>query len=117
MKLQLTRFIGGVLTVLALGGILPSCTHVAGIATWQGTSLPAAGAELSVGPPGSTFTMHFYPVNAKGYFNFWISSLDTDNIWVWSGQGHANFDSVQLDASQISDHMAIQVPQRVVPPQ
>ena len=117
MKLKLTRFMGGVLTVLAIGGVLPCCTHVAGIATWQGTSLPASGAELSVGPPGSTFTEHFYPVNAKGKFNFWISSLDTDNIWVWSRKGHANLESVQLDPSQISDHMVIQVPQRLMPHQ
>ena len=117
MNRKRTSRIFGALAFLALCGMLPCCIHVAGVATWQGTSFPAAGAELSVGPPGSTFTRHYYPVNTRGHFSFWVSSLDTDNIWVWSGQGNPDFDSVQLDPSQISSHMAIAVPKRVVPPQ
>lgn len=113
---RMSRFFGA-LTFLALCGMLPCCTHVAGMATWQGTSFPAAGAELSVGPPGSTFTRHFYRVNTRGHFSFWVSSLDTDNIWVWSGEGSPDFDSVQLDPTQISDHMNIAVPRRIVPSQ
>ena len=115
MKLRWTSRIIGFLALSALGSVLPSCTHVAGMATWQSTSFPAAGAELSVGPPGSTFTRHYYPVNTKGHFSFWISSLDTDNIWLWSGRGSPDLDAVQLDPTQISDHMTLAVPRRVVP--
>ncbi len=103
--------------MLGLWSVLPSCTHVAGIATWAGTTQPAMGAELSVGVPGSTFTHNYYPVNAKGHFNFWISPLDTDNVWIWSGQGDPSLDSIQLDPSQITDHMAIELPKRIVPSQ
>ncbi len=117
MKLSLTPRIFGLLAFLALSGVLPSCTHVAGTATWQGTSFPAAGAELSVGPPGSTFTRHYYPVNTKGHFSFWISSLDKANIWLWSGQGSPNLDAVQIDPTQVSDHMTVAVPKRLVPQQ
>jgi hypothetical protein len=102
---------------LLLCGMVSGCTHVAGIAVWQGTSFPAAGAKLSLGPPGSTFTQHFYPVNSKGHFSFWISSLDTDNVWVWSGRGNSAVNSFQIDPSEISDHMQLQVPKRLVPRQ
>ncbi len=112
-----TKPILGGICFLMLCGMLTGCTHVAGIATWQGTSFPAAGAELSVGPPGSTFTTHYYPVNSHGHFSFWISSLDTDNVWVWSGQGRASVNSLQIDPGEISDHMQLQVPKRLMPPQ
>ena len=115
MKLRSTPRIFGLLAFLALCAVLPCCTHVAGMATWQGTSFPAAGAELSVGPPGSTFTRHYYLVNSKGHFSFWISSLDKDNIWLWSGRGSPTLDATQLDPAQISDHMKIAVPRRVLP--
>lgn len=117
MKLGSTLRIFTLLSFLGLCGVLPCCTHVAGMATWQGTSFPAAGAELSVGPPGSTFTRHFYTVNSQGHFSFWISSLDKDNIWLWSGRGSRNLDAMQLDPTQISDHMKIAVPKRLLPRQ
>lgn len=117
MGSTLTRHIFSTVVILALGSVLPCCTHVAGTATWAGTTLPAAGAKLSVGTPSSTFTLNYYPVNAQGRFSFWISPLDTDNIWIWSGQGDPSVDSVQIDPTLISDHMTIQVPRRVVPTQ
>ncbi|MGC9259929.1 MAG: hypothetical protein ACP5I8_07615 [Phycisphaerae bacterium] len=117
MTIKFTRYFCGAVFFLGLCGLLSGCTHVAGMATWQGTSFPAAGAELSLGPPGSTFTRHYYPVNKNGHFSFWISALDTDNLWVWSGRGSAAINAVQLDPSQISDHMAIAVPRRLLPSQ
>jgi hypothetical protein len=56
-------------------------------------------------------------VNAQGHFSFWISSLDKDNIWLWSGRGSRNLDAMQLDPTQISDHMKIAVPKRLLPRQ
>ena len=96
---------------IVLIGFISGCTHMAGTVEWQDTNKPVAGAIISIGQPGGDFVFGSHTTDAHGAFSFDIISLDTDDVWVWSGQGDPVENSVHVDPDIISDHMVIQISQ------
>ena len=96
--------------MLAMAG-LAGCTHVAGMVEWSGTKTPVPDARFSVGPPDSQLSTNHFIGSTDGTFSFYIDPLDTDDLWVWSGQGQAAVQAMHLSARQINDHMVIELPQ------
>ncbi len=108
-KLCSTRGLLAVLAFAALG--ISGCTHVAGMVEWSGTKTPVPYAKFSVGPPESQLSGDRFTGHADGTFSFYLNPLDTEDVWVWSGQGQAAIGAMHLSPRQVNDHMVIQLPQ------
>lgn len=89
---------------------LAGCTHVAGMVEWSGTKVPVPDARFSVGPPESQLSGDRFTGHPDGTFSFYVNPLDTEDLWVWSGQGHASLEALHINAHSVSDHMVIQLP-------
>jgi hypothetical protein len=105
MKTALALVIGLCLPLLTAG-----CTHLAGQVLWAQGDTPVPTAEFTVGPPGSPLSTNHHHVNADGRFNFWISPLDTSDLWVWSGLGDPTLNAMHIDARTVGDHMRVILP-------
>jgi hypothetical protein len=93
-------------TIAVLGG----CTHLAGIVVSEDTGHPVAHAEFSVGQPGEVGATSRHYSRADGKFDFYVDSLDKDNLWVWSGRTDPSVDAVHINPSDISTRMRILLP-------
>lgn len=108
-KFALIRGLLAAFAILSLG--LAGCTHVAGMVEWSGTKTPVPDAQFSVGPPESQLSGDRFVGHADGTFSFYLNPLDTDDLWVWSGQGQAALGAMHLSPSRVNDHMVLQLPQ------
>lgn len=104
-----TRRLLALLALSALG--ISGCTHVAGMVEWSGTKTPVPDAQFSVGPPESQLSGDRFTGHPDGTFSFYLNPLDTDDLWVWSGQGHASLGAMHLSPREVNDHMVIELPQ------
>ncbi|NNM87673.1 MAG: hypothetical protein HKL95_04050 [Phycisphaerae bacterium] len=89
---------------------LSGCTHLAGIVVSGETGRSVPHAEFSVGQPGEVAATSRHYSRASGKFDFYIDSLDQDNLWVWSGRGDPSVDAVHINPSEISTRMRILLP-------
>ncbi len=93
------------LVVLSLG----ACTHVKGIAVEDASDRPLKTAQFSVGRPDGVGTFGTFSVNGKGEFDFYISSLDVGELYVYDGNGAPQLTMRHLDRGEINEKMRIPV--------
>ena len=100
----------GMIVISALCAAASGCAHVAGIVVYEHTHLPAAGAIVSVGEPGTPFTYQPHPADKAGKFSFFTDPLNTSNIWVAPPHGRPSLDAIHLQPSQVNGHMYVVLP-------
>ena len=89
---------------------LAGCTHLAGVVVSEDTGRPVPHAEFSVGQPGGGAATSRHYSRSDGKFDFYVDSLDKDNLWVWSGRTDPSVDAVHINPSGISTRMRILLP-------
>jgi hypothetical protein len=95
--------------LIALSALAPACMHVAGIVE-EYPGRPSTSAVLAVGRPGGIGVSTTHRVDSKGKFDFYMSAVDENDLYVYDSHGDPQHTMRRVDRKEISDHMKLIVP-------
>ena len=92
--------------LMALTG---GCMHLRGVVE-EAPGRPSTTAILSVGRPEGVAVYSTHRVDAKGQFDFSMSMIDENNLYIYDGRGDPSSTLRRVDRSEMGLNMKLLVP-------
>ena len=95
--------------ILLIGMLAGGCMHLKGVVE-EGSGRPSKTAVLSVGRPDAVAVYSRHPVDSKGCFDFWVSLVNEDNVYVYDRRGDPQTTLRRINETEMSENMHLLVP-------